>query len=183
MFTIQQSIRPKFTKNCRLVLEKLSWHVYTMGKLFRNLVKKGRDIFLRSEHLDLHGLNLAEAMEKLQKSLTWSISHEVEVLDINHGKGHHSNRNFSVIKSEIRKILKESTIIPDNGYKVIYGESSFPVALTFDEGHTLIVRRGCENKYLGDSKQTAKYMEIYSDEGRKKRKLARNQQAYKRRKK
>ena len=58
------------------------------------------------------------------------------VLDINHGKGFHSSRGFSVIKQEIRKMLKDNALLKEAGYIVIPGESDLPVALTFDEGHT-----------------------------------------------
>jgi hypothetical protein len=125
---------------------------------------------MRVETLDLHGLSVEEALSRTRQSLFWCLEHRVEVLDINHGKGHHSQRNFSVIKKEIRKMLREEEALQEYGYRVIAGEANFPVALTFDEGHTLVVARGVEHEYLGGSKQRQKNLEIYSKEARQARK-------------
>ena len=84
------------------------------------------------------------------------MNHGVDVLDINHGKGHHSDRGFSVIKKEIRKMLRQNESLKENGYKIVYGESNLPVALSFDEGHTLVVIAGIEKEYLGDRRQQEK---------------------------
>lgn len=135
---------------------------------------------MRVETVDLHGLSLNEALEKVEKNLSWCIKHNVAVIDIIHGKGHHSSRNFSVIKKEIRKSLKENPVIKDNGYTVIYGESDLPIALTFDEGHTLIVAKGLENEYIGGRRQVEKNLAVFSKEGRQKRKIAKEINAQKR---
>jgi len=125
---------------------------------------------MRIETLDLHGLSVEEALSKTRQSLFWCLEHRVEVLDINHGKGHHSQRNFSVLKKEIRKMLRDEKALGEYGYRVIAGEAKFPVALTFDEGHTLVVARGTEHDYLGDNKQRKKNLELYSEEARQVRK-------------
>jgi hypothetical protein len=138
---------------------------------------------VKLERVDLHGLSLDEAMEKARINLNWCISNGVEVLDIIHGKGYHSNRNFSVIKKEIRKYLNEDFVLKEAGYRVIPGESDFPVALTFDEGHTLVVLRGREKEYIGGKKQQEKNRLIYSNEGRRQRKEEKNFKARKRNKK
>jgi hypothetical protein len=129
---------------------------------------------MKVETLNLHGLNLDEAVQKTRQNLAWCMNHGVDVLDINHGKGYHSSRNFSVLKHEIRKILKSETSIKDHGYRVIYGESKLPIALKFDEGHTLIVIKGLESKYIGGHKQQRKDKEIFSVEARQKRKTKKN---------
>lgn len=125
---------------------------------------------MKIEELDLHGLNLKEAIEKSQKNIEWTINHGVDVLVLNHGKGHHSSSGFSVIKKEIRKILKENKSLKEAGYRIIYGESNLPVALTFNEGQTLVVARGLENEYIGGKKQQEKNKQIYSEEAKKRRK-------------
>lgn len=137
---------------------------------------------MRIESLDLHGLGVAEALEKTQQNLTWCLANGVDVIDINHGKGYHSSRNFSVIKSEVRKMLKENKTMKESGYKVIYGESTLPLCLTFDEGHTLVVRRGLEHEYLGGARQQERHKQVFSQEGRQDRKAtkARNAQHRKR---
>jgi hypothetical protein len=99
------------------------------------------------------------------------------------GCGKSSNRNFSVIKKEIRKYLNENFVLKEAGYRVIPGESDFPVALTFDEGHTLVVLRGREKEYIGGKKQQEKNRLIYSNEGRRQRKEEKNFKARKRNKK
>ncbi|HZK43519.1 MAG TPA: Smr/MutS family protein [Syntrophomonadaceae bacterium] len=126
---------------------------------------------MKIEALNLHGLSLDEALEKTKINIKWCIKHHVEVLDINHGKGFHSERGFSVIKQEVRRLLKEDPFIKDSGYIVVPGESNLPIALTFDEGHTLIVYKGCEKKNIGGKKQFEKDYEIFSEEGKRQRKM------------
>lgn len=135
---------------------------------------------MKVEQVDLHGLNIEEAVEKTRKNLKWCMNHGVDVLDINHGKGYHSDRGFSVIKMEIRKMLREEESLKENGYKMVYGESDLPVALGFDEGHTLVVAAGTEKEYLGDKRQQEKNHQLYSDEARKNRKSYKAQKAAKR---
>ena len=125
---------------------------------------------MKVEVLNLHGLNLNEAREKTLQNIDWAIKHGVDVLVINHGKGHHSSSGFSVIKTEIRKILKEDNSLRENGYRVIYGESDLPIALTYNEGNTLIVARGMESFYIGGRVQQEKNQRIFSEEGKRDRK-------------
>lgn len=135
---------------------------------------------MKVESLNLHGLSLEEALQKSQQNLNWCIKHGVDVLDLNHGKGHHSSRNFSVLKQEIRKMLKNNKSLKESGYKIIYGESEAPVALGFDEGHTLIVLRGKEKEYIGGKKHQEKKQEIFSAAGRRNRKIQKSLKAQKR---
>ncbi|MGI5921899.1 MAG: Smr/MutS family protein [Syntrophomonadaceae bacterium] len=135
---------------------------------------------MKVEIQDLHGITLAEALQKANQSLSWCLQNGVDVLVFNHGKGHHSSRGFSVIKKEIRKMLKEEARLKESGYKVIYGESDLPVALTFNEGNTLVVAKGREKEYIGGAAQQKRHEEIYSDESRKKRKLQKQKRAQKR---
>ncbi len=137
---------------------------------------------MKIEKIDLHGLALEEALEKTRGNLNWCLRNEIDVLDIIHGKGHHSSRNFSVIKKEIRKMLDDSTAIAENAYKIVPGESELPIALTYDEGHTLVVKRGLERQYIGGKKQQEKNQLIYSSEGKKQRKEQKTINAQKRKK-
>jgi len=135
---------------------------------------------MKVETLDLHGLSVNEALEKTQRNISWCLKHGVDILDINHGKGYHSSRNFSVLKLEIRKMMKESAEIAEYGYRVIFGESDLPIALTYDEGHTLLINRGLEQKYLGGKKEQEKNIRIFSEEGKKQRKEHKSINAQKR---
>lgn len=135
---------------------------------------------MRVEIQNLHGITVAEAMQKANQSIDWCIRNGVDVLVLNHGKGHHSDRGFSVIKKEIRKMLKNNSALRESGYKVIYGESDLPIALTFNEGNTLIVARGREHEYLGGTTQQEKHRDVFSDESRKKRKSEKQKRAEKR---
>ncbi len=135
---------------------------------------------MKTEIIELHGLNVEEALVKTHNNIQWSMEHGVELVVINHGKGHHSERNFSVLKTEIRKMLKqEKAWLDKHGYRVIYGESDLPVALTFNAGQTLIVIRGAETNYIGDKKQIARNQAIYSQEARKQRKSQKAARAHK----
>ncbi|NLG32536.1 MAG: hypothetical protein GX550_03360 [Syntrophomonadaceae bacterium] len=135
---------------------------------------------MKFQTLDLHGLSIEEAVQKTKVNIEWSLKNGVDVLDINHGKGHHSSRSFSVIKQEIRKMLKQMAVLKDYNYKVVYGESNLPIALTFDEGHTLIVYSGLEKEYLGGAKQQEKNQLLFSREGRMQRKAQKAIKAQKR---
>jgi len=125
---------------------------------------------LKIETLNLHGLNLNEAREKTLQNIAWAIKHGVDVLVINHGKGHHSSGGIGVIKAEIRKMLKDEQSLRDNGYRVIYGESDQPVALTYNEGNTLIVARNMVTEYVGGRAQQDRNLRIFSEEGKQERK-------------
>ncbi len=125
---------------------------------------------MKIETLNLHGLNLNEAREKTRQNIDWSIKHGVDVLVLNHGKGYHSSGGFAVIKADIRKMLKEDTSLRESGYRVVYGESNQAIALTYDEGNTLIVARGLESEYIGGQGQQEKNRRIYSEEGKMDRK-------------
>ncbi len=135
---------------------------------------------MKREQIDLHGLNLNEAITKVNQNIDWAVNHNVELLVINHGKGHHSERNFSVLKTEIRKMLKENTDLQENGYRVIWGESNFPVALGYDEGQTLIVARGKEGELVGGRAEQNRNQRIFSDEVRQERKARKKMRAEKR---
>ncbi|MEN6351547.1 MAG: Smr/MutS family protein [Syntrophomonas sp.] len=135
---------------------------------------------MKIERLNLHGISLEEALQKTKQNLKWCLQSGIDVLDINHGKGHHSERRFSVIKQEIRRMLSQETAIKDAGYKIVYGESNLPITLAYDEGHTLIVVKGLEREYIGGSKQQEKNQAIFSAEGRQKRKSQKGLNAQKR---
>ena len=126
---------------------------------------------MKVETLNLHGLNVAEAQIKTRTNIEWAIKHNVDVLVINHGKGRHSASGASVLKTEIRKMLNEDSSLHESGYRVIYGESEHPIALTYDEGNTLIVARGLEMEYIGGRAQKEKNQRIFSEEAKQERKL------------
>lgn len=125
---------------------------------------------VKIEVLNLHGFNIKESLEKTRKNIDWAIDHGVDVLVINHGKGHHSQSGIAVVKSEIRKMLKEDLSLKENGYRVVFGESDLPIALTYNEGNTLIVMKGLETTYMGGKGQQEKNQHIYSEEGKQYRK-------------
>lgn len=125
---------------------------------------------MKIEVLNLHGLNLNESRVKTQQNMDWALKHGVDVLVINHGKGHHSKSGLSVLKTEIRKMLQDNPLLTENGYRVVYGESDLPIALTYNEGNTLIVARGRESEYIGGQVQQEKNKRIFSDDGKQDRK-------------
>lgn len=138
---------------------------------------------MKIETVNLHHLGLNEALAKAEQNLVWAINHQVDVIDFIHGKGLHSERRFSVIKQELRRYLKSNALLSSTGYKVVPGESDLPIALSFDEGHTLVVARGLEKEHLGGQRQQEKNQALFSDQGRQMRKSAKIQQAFKRKRK
>ncbi|NLF46579.1 MAG: Smr/MutS family protein [Syntrophomonadaceae bacterium] len=135
---------------------------------------------MKLEIIDLHGLNREEAWRKVETNIKWCIDHNVDVVDIIHGKGHHSQNNFSVIKQEVRQKIKNHPSLREAGYRIINGESDLPVALTFDEGHTLLVKAGRENDYIGGARTRMKNEIIFSEEGKRMRKEQKSRHARKR---
>ncbi len=138
---------------------------------------------MKIETVDLHNLSLSDALAKAEKNLIWSIEHQVQVIDFIHGKGLHSDRRFSVIKQELRRYLKNSDLLKDSGYRIVPGESDLPIALSFDEGHTLVVKRGLEKEYLGGQRQQQKNQLLFSQQGRQVRKNAKAINSAKRKRK
>ena len=67
-------------------------------------------------------------------------------------------------------MLKEDSTLKENGYRVVWGESDLPIALTYDEGNTLIVAHGMETEYIGGRAQQEKNQRIFSDEAKRDRK-------------
>ena len=135
---------------------------------------------MKVENLNLHGLSLAESMEKVQTCLDWCLEKDVEVLTINHGKGRHAERGFSVLKQEVRKYLKNDLRLKENDYLIIMGESDYPIALSFDGGLTLMVKKSLVNSYIGGQKQQQKNQAVFSDDAKKHRKIAKGFHAAKR---
>ena len=135
---------------------------------------------MKIETVELHGLDLVSAMEKVEKNLGWCLKHGVEVIVFNHGKGHHSANGLSVIKQELRRRLKDHPLVQEYGYRVLYGEDDMPLTLTFNEGQTLVAAPGCAGEYIGGRAQQEKNQLIYSEEGKKARKQAKRQHAQKR---
>ena len=138
---------------------------------------------MKIEKLNLHGLNTVEALEKVHNSVNWCLLNNVDILAINHGKGHHSEKGFSVLRQEVRKYLKNEPRLPENAYQVILGESNYPVALAFDSGLTLMVRNNLVHSYIGGQKQQEKNQAIFSIDAKKQRKIDKSRQAAKRKRK
>lgn len=134
---------------------------------------------MKVEHLNLHGFTVEEALSKTRTNLKWCMEHGVEVLDINHGKGLHSQLGFSVLRQEIRRYLKEEPALKDYHYRIVPGESDLPVALTFDEGHTLVVAPGCADQYIGGRSQQERNRAVFSPESRQERKAHKGQRGVK----
>lgn len=137
---------------------------------------------MKLEEINLHGLSLEEAVEKALLNINWCINQQVDILDINHGKGLHSSRTFSVIKKEIRKLLGDLPLIKEHNYRIVPGEANLPIALTYDGGHTLLVKQGLEKDFIGGRKQQEKNHRIFSAEGKKSRKNQKMLNAQKRKK-
>lgn len=135
---------------------------------------------MRVETINLHNLGLAEALAKAEKNLLWCLEHQVDVIDFIHGKGLHSERGLSVIKQELRRLLKSHPLLYRSEYKMILGESDLPIALSFDAGHTLVVRRGLEQEHIGGRRQQQKHQELFSADGRQARKNSKSLNASKR---
>ncbi|HEY8345452.1 MAG TPA: Smr/MutS family protein [Bacillota bacterium] len=92
------------------------------------------------ETIDLHGLTLEEAKEKLEKRLLSADKYGVRVVRIIHGQGKHSEF-FPVIKSFVRRWLEESTFAQEKIESVFRGEDGSPYT-SVNPGETVVVLKG-----------------------------------------
>jgi hypothetical protein len=112
--------------------------------------------------IDLHGLSLADASEKLEIVLQSAFQHREQWVRIIHGQGKHSEV-FPVIKSFVRRWLKESAFALQNIESVFPGELGSPLTSP-NAGETIVVFRGAE---VPVSKKDPDYSEEESDEARR----------------
>jgi hypothetical protein len=87
--------------------------------------------------INLHGLCLAEAKERLIQGLEGAFHHQEQVVRIIHGQGKHSEV-FPVIKSFVRHWLGESEFGRQKVAMVYRGEEGSPYT-TPNAGETIIV--------------------------------------------
>ncbi|HHU51160.1 MAG TPA: Smr/MutS family protein [Firmicutes bacterium] len=92
------------------------------------------------ETIDLHGLTLEEAKEKLEKRLLSADKYGARVVRIIHGQGKHSEF-FPVIKSFVRRWLEESVFAQERIESVFRGEDGSPYT-SVNPGETIVVLKG-----------------------------------------
>ena len=89
------------------------------------------------ETIDLHGLTLEEAKEKVAKGLEGAYQHHEQVVRIIHGQGKHSEF-FPVLKSFVRHYLEESEFGRQKVAAFFRGEDGSPYT-TPNAGETVVV--------------------------------------------
>ena len=89
------------------------------------------------ETINLHGLCLAEAKERLIHGLEGAFHHQERVVRIIHGQGKHSEV-FPVIKSFVHHWLEESEFGRQKVATVFRGEEGSPYS-TANAGETIVV--------------------------------------------
>jgi hypothetical protein len=87
--------------------------------------------------IDLHGLTLEEAREKVIHFLDGAYQHREQVVRIIHGQGKHSE-NFPVIKSFVRHWLQESDFGQHKIAEIFRGEDGSPYSMA-NPGETIVV--------------------------------------------
>lgn len=92
------------------------------------------------ESIDLHGLTLDKAKERLEKRLLSADQYGERVVRIIHGQGKHSEV-FPVIKSFVRRWLEESVFAQERIASVFRGEDGSPYT-TVNPGETVVVLKG-----------------------------------------
>ncbi|HEX2953645.1 MAG TPA: Smr/MutS family protein [Bacillota bacterium] len=97
------------------------------------------------ETINLHGLNLAEALAKLESGLNSAFSFNVRIIRVIHGQGKHSEF-FPVIKSNVRRWLEESEFAANHIESVFRGEDGSPYTGK-NPGETIVVLK------IGDTMQ------------------------------
>ena len=93
-----------------------------------------------TETINLHGLGLAEARERLPAGMEAALRHGERVVRIIHGQGKHS-AVFPVVKSFVRRWLEESDLARGAVEAVYRGEDGSPYTRP-NPGETVVVLRG-----------------------------------------
>jgi hypothetical protein len=96
--------------------------------------------------INLHGLNLEEARLKLENGLLSALENHEWVVRIIHGQGKHSEV-FPVVKSLVRRWLKESEFAVNHIETVYRGEDGSPYTAV-NPGETIIVLKNKGNQLL-----------------------------------
>ncbi len=98
------------------------------------------------ETIDLHGLSLEEAETRLEQGLTSAYQYGEMIVRIIHGQGKHSEY-FPVIKSFVRKWLRESEFSKEYIESIFYGEDGSPYTRP-NPGETIVLFIGA-NETVG----------------------------------
>jgi dsDNA-specific endonuclease/ATPase MutS2 len=116
------------------------------------------------ENIDLHGMTLAEAREKVIQFLEEAYQRREQVVRIIHGQGKHSEV-FPVIKSFVRHWLQESEFAQQKVAEVYRGEDGSPYTIP-NAGETIVVL-----KILGKSEilYNSPLISVYDEEEREAR--------------
>lgn len=83
--------------------EYIEGSVHPHGKLYLDDLRAGR--FSVQAHLDLHGLNLADARFVLEEFLLESVRAGYTCVRVIHGRGRHSHKQHPVLKENIQRWL------------------------------------------------------------------------------
>lgn len=116
-------------------------------KLFLWTIAKLKE-WIPIETIDLHGLTLDQARDRLQNGLEDAFQYNVGVVRIIHGRGKHSEV-FPVIKSYVRHWLKQSIFARERIASVFYGEDGSPYTSP-NPGETIVLFKGA-NQYPEDT--------------------------------
>jgi hypothetical protein len=96
------------------------------------------------ETIDLHGLSLEEAETQLEQRLSSAYQYGEKIVRIIHGQGKHSEY-FPVIKSFVRRWLKESDFSKEYIESVFRGEDGSPYTMP-NPGETVVLFKGADQK-------------------------------------
>lgn len=120
--------------------------------------------------IDLHGKTVEEAMSLVEQQIEWVVKHGEDYVVFNHGRGLHS-QFCAKIRSAIRGTYMDSEFLEENGYKMIRGEDPYEITTAFNDGNTLVVRKGREVYALVDNQRHIETNNrIYSLESKEERK-------------
>ncbi len=93
--------------------------------------------------IDLHGLNLDEARQKMEQGLVSALNSNEWVVRIIHGQGKHS-QFFPVIKSFVRRWVTESDFAAQYIEMVYRGEEGSPYS-GINPGEIIVILKGCRD--------------------------------------
>ena len=124
------------------------------------------------ETIDLHGMTLEEAKEKLEQRLVNAYQYGEQTIRIIHGQGKHS-AYFPVIKSFVRRWLEESEFGREYIESIYRGEDGSPYTPP-NPGETVVRLKG--DKVIGENEVIDWVAEDEEWEARKQAKGRRAQQ-------
>ena len=100
------TLEPDFTASVSVVTSHEKIHFQQKGIPLQTLTQLKKGAFINQAQLDLHGYTSDEAKQKLISFVSAAYQKNQRYIRVIHGKGHHSEAHFPVIKNLVNQVLR-----------------------------------------------------------------------------